>query len=82
VAKAAQDCHASHVPTARGSVLLRLGLAPDGSVSKAEVRQADSGFTSKAFQSCVTEAARRQRFPASSDDETELEIPLRFDPIQ
>jgi len=82
VANAAQDCHAQHAPNGRGRVLLRLALAADGSVTKAEIRQADAAFASKAFQTCVIDGARRQRFPALAEAETELEVPLQLEPVE
>lgn len=83
IGRAAQECHAKHLPSASGKLVLRLKLSSSGSVAGAEVDRASSekALTHPAFERCVLEAARRQTLPAPSGDDVQLELPLAFEPV-
>jgi hypothetical protein len=58
-------------------------LALDGSVSGASVDRgaSDEALASSDFERCLLDAARKQKLPAPSSDDVELELPLAFEPV-
>lgn len=67
-------------PELQGRLLLRLTLAPDGSVREARV--AESTLGSPEVHQCIESASARWRFPALPAGETEVDVeyPLVLQP--
>jgi hypothetical protein len=83
IAENAQTCHARHTAGVAGTLVLRISRASDGKVRSATL---DRDATSKALlvdalERCVIEGAKRETLPApSSEDDSEMQIPLTFTP--
>jgi hypothetical protein len=84
IAVAAQDCHARHAAGIQGHLMLR--IAPDhaGAVKSVSVVRAQSSgsLARPAFETCVLDAAKKERLSPARDEDDEVELPLTFEPTQ
>jgi hypothetical protein len=83
--ESAQSCYAqAGLPTGTaGKLFVRITLAADGSVARAEVdrRQSTATLVGGKLEECVLAAVRKQSFPAPrSGTDVTLEMPLDFRP--
>ena len=85
--EAAQACYdqSGLPPNTAGKLFVRIQLAKDGSVARAEVVRAESApaLVGGKLESCVLAAVRKQSFPAPrSGADVLIDMPLEFSPVQ
>jgi hypothetical protein len=83
IATAAQTCHARHTPGVAGKLVLRLLRDREGKVESASLIAESStrALLDAKLERCVLDAAKAERLPSpDSEEESEIQIPLSFNP--
>lgn len=77
-----QRCHEKHTPDVTGSLTLEIALDSDGKIEKTRVVNARStqALVGGAFERCVLDGVKKERFPPPRGEEVVLDVPLSFKP--
>jgi outer membrane biosynthesis protein TonB len=77
-----QRCHEKHTPDVAGNFTLEIALDPDGKIEKTRVIGARStqALVGGAFERCLLDGVKKERFPPPRGEEVVLDVPLSFKP--